>query len=76
MIEVPREILWDYADAPQDLVWRLQRIADFFPHFGNDRETVAQLYALRDELRIDITTRLLIEAYREAWEARREDAHR
>jgi hypothetical protein len=31
MIEVPKEILWDYENAPEDVEWRLQRIADFFP---------------------------------------------
>jgi hypothetical protein len=67
MIEVPKDILWDYKEAPEDLLWRLQRIADFFPHYGLDRETVEALYAHRDRLRLDAATRALIEAYYEAW---------
>jgi hypothetical protein len=30
-IAIPKEILWDYTEPPEDLLWRLQRIADFFP---------------------------------------------
>ena len=63
MIEVPREILWDYQEAPEDLLWRLQRIADFFPLYGCDRETVELLHAHRDRLTLDEATRALIEAY-------------
>ena len=33
MIAVPKPILWDYREAPDDLLWRLQRIADFFPRY-------------------------------------------
>lgn len=32
MISVPRAILWDYREAPEELLWRLQRIAR--PHRG------------------------------------------
>ena len=67
MIEVPKDILWDYKEAPEDLIWRLQRIADFFPHYGQDRETVLTLYTHRDQLRLDPATRALVEAYYEAW---------
>lgn len=63
MIEVPREILWDYQEAPEDLLWRLQRLADFFPLYGCDRETVRLLHAHRDRLKLDEATRALIEAY-------------
>ncbi len=69
MLEVPREILWDYRDPPDDLLWRLQRIADFFPKYGRDRETVRLLQANKDNLKLDETTRALIEEYHEAWEA-------
>jgi hypothetical protein len=68
IIMVPREILWDYREAPADTLWRLQRIADFFPLYGRDRETVAALYELKEKLRIDVTTKLLIEEYEAAWE--------
>jgi hypothetical protein len=66
MIPVPEELLWDYREPPEDLLWRLQRIADFFPGFGRDRETVVLLYRNRDKLKIDSATRALIEAYYEA----------
>ena len=68
MLPVPREILWDYAEPPEDLLWRLQRIADFFPLYGEDREAVAQLYAHRDELKLDGATRALTEEYYHVWE--------
>jgi hypothetical protein len=70
MILVPKELVWDYREAPQDLLWRLQRIADFFPLYGKNRETVELLYRHRDELRLDGATRALIEEYHRAWEPR------
>lgn len=66
MIHVPEELLWDYRKPPEDLLWRLQRIADFFPGFGRDRETVVLLYRYRDKLKLDPATRSLVEAYNEA----------
>jgi hypothetical protein len=66
VINVPREILWDYREPPEDPLWRLQRIADFFPRYGRDRETVALLFENRDRLRLDAGTRALIEEYRRA----------
>ncbi len=68
MIPVPKDLLWDYDEAPEDLLWRLQRIADFFPLYGKDRETVELLHVYRDQLRLDGATRALIEEYRHAWE--------
>ncbi|MDF0643795.1 MAG: hypothetical protein P0111_07160 [Nitrospira sp.] len=70
MIAVPKELLWDYRDPPQDLVWRLQRIADFFPLYGKDRDTVALLYAYRNQLRVDEATKALIEEYHRIWGSR------
>jgi hypothetical protein len=63
MIPVPKDLLWDYREPPPDLLWRLQRIADFFPLYGEDRETVRWLYEFRDHLKIDQATRMLIEEY-------------
>ena len=63
MIEVPKEILWDYIEAPDDLQWRLPRLADFFPLYGRDRGIIELLYAYRERLKIDEGTRALIEAY-------------
>ena len=59
MITVPREIVWDYREAPEDLLWRLQRIADFFPRYGRDRETVTLLFENRPRLRLEPATRAL-----------------
>jgi hypothetical protein len=70
MIDVPKAILWDYREAPEDLLWRLQRIADFFPRYGRDRETVRLLFEHRDRLRLEPGTRALIEEYRRAHAAR------
>jgi len=70
VITVPREILWDYREAPEDLLWRLQRIADFFPRYGRDRESVALLFENRDRLRLEPGTRALIEEYLRAHRAR------
>jgi len=69
MIEVPKEILWDYREPPEDLLWRLQRIADFFPLYGREKETVALLFAHRNQLSLDDETRVLIEEYRLAWDS-------
>lgn len=66
MIEVPKDILWDYDEPPEDLLWRLQRIADFFPLYGRERETVMLLFRHRDQLNLDDATRLLIEEYHRA----------
>lgn len=68
MIKISKELLWDYKEAPHNLLWRLQRIADFFPGHGRDRETVLALYENMEKLKIDRTTRLLIEEYKRAWE--------
>lgn len=70
MIPVPKDLLWDYEQAPEDLLWRLQRIADFFPLYGKDRDTVELLYTHRDHLRLDNATRALVEDYHHAWELR------
>ena len=67
MIEVPKEILWDYDDPPEDLIWRLQRIADFFPLYGREQEIIILLFRHRDQLNLDDATRALIEEYHRAW---------
>ncbi len=71
MLQVPKDILWDYDEPPEDLLWRLQRIADFFPHYGRDRETVELLYTHRDQLKLDGATRAVIEEYRRAWDVKK-----
>lgn len=72
VVPIPPELVWDYAEPPEDLLWRLQRIADWFPAFGRDRRTVRLLYAHRAELRIAPEVRSLIELYEEEW--RKQDA--
>jgi len=67
-IDIPKKLLWDYKKAPADPFWRLQRIADFFPLYGRDRKTVRALYENADKLKIDGTTKLLIEEYKKSWE--------
>ena len=63
MIAIPREIVWDYAEPPDDEAWRLQRLAEFFPHFGRDARTVQALYQQRAKLRVPPEIRVLIEIY-------------
>jgi hypothetical protein len=60
VIRIPAELLWDYREAPEDPVWRLQRMAEFFPLYGRDRETVMALYENEKKLKLDETTKILI----------------
>ena len=69
-ITVPRALLWDYTTPPDDLLWRLQRFADFFPIYGTDRETVYALYEFKDQLKIDRETMLLIKEYYMTWKSK------
>ena len=66
-INVPRELLWDYKEAPDDFMWRLQRIADFFPAFGADEKTVKLLFEHRHKLKLEKGKYRLIELYYEVW---------
>lgn len=66
-IKIPKELLWDYKEPPNDLLWRLQRIADFFPAYGTERETVQLLFEHRNELILEEGKRRLIEIYQEVW---------
>ncbi len=67
-LKIPKEILWDYKEAPEDLIWRLQRIADFFPAYGTDRDTVELLYKYRDKLKLEEGKYRLIGIYKEVWD--------
>ncbi len=69
-VEIPPELVWDYRTPPEDPIWRLQRIAEWFPAFGRDRATVAQLYDFRNTLRIPPEVRKLIEIYEGIWRQR------
>lgn len=70
LVDVPKSLLWDYAEAPKDPMWRLQRIASRFPALGRDRATVAALYLVRHHLKIPLETLDLIEIYEEKWRER------
>lgn len=66
-INVPRELVWDYKEPPDDLLWRLQRVADFFPAWGTDGETISLLFEYRDRLKLEQGKCRLIELYYEVW---------
>jgi hypothetical protein len=69
-IPIPKALLWDYTTPPDDLLWRLQRIADFFPLYGTDRDTVSALYEHKDQLQMDRKTILLIDEYYKIWKSK------
>jgi len=66
-VEIPKEILWDYKQAPDNLLWKLQRIALFFPAYGTDRDTVKLLFQYRDRLEIEKGKYELIGIYEDVW---------
>jgi hypothetical protein len=68
MVEVPREILWDYEEPPHDELWRLQRLADFFPQFGRDRASVRTLVRRLPGLRMPPEVAELIRLYAEHYD--------
>ena len=67
MIELPPEIVWDYPEAPRDELWRLRRLAEFFPQFGRDVPSVTALYLRRHELGAPPDLIELVEMYARAW---------
>lgn len=67
VVPIHPDLVWDYEVPPQDLLWRLQRIADAFPAYGRDRLTVRLLHEHRHSLRMPPEVRPLIEFYEEAW---------
>ncbi len=66
-VHIPKELLWDYKEPPDDLLWRLQRIADFFPAYGTERETVGLLFKYRNRLKLETGKYKLIALYEEVW---------
>ena len=54
--------------TPGDLLWRPQRIADFFPAYGTDRETVGLLFGHLTELNVEEGKSCLIALYNEVWD--------
>ena len=67
MVIVPKELVWDYSELPPSLLWRLQRIADFFPAYGTDRKTVGFLFGHLTELNVEEGKSRLIALYNEVW---------
>jgi len=67
-IKIPPELLWDYEKAPEDIIWKLQRLADFFPAYGTDRESVELLFRYRERLKLDKGKYRLICLYKEVWD--------
>lgn len=69
-VDIHPDLVWDYAEPPRDLLWRLQRIADAFPAYGRDRRTVDLLHRHRDQLCLEPERRALIALYHEEWQRR------
>ena len=69
-VKIHPDLVWDYQQPPRDPQWRLQRIADAFPAYGRDRETVRLLHAWRDRLQLAPETCALIDLYAEEWARR------
>lgn len=67
LVPIPKNLLWDYVDPPDDLLWRLQRLADFFPAYGAERETVRLLFKHRNKLKLEEGKYKLITLYNEVW---------
>lgn len=70
LVPIPPDLVWDHHDPPADELWRLQRIAEWFPHRGRDRATVERLHARRSELQVPIEIVRLIELYEADWQER------
>ena len=66
-INIPKELVWDYTEPPIDFLWRLQRIADFFPAYGTDRETIGFLFDHLGSLELEEGKSRLIAIYHEVW---------
>ncbi|MEW6740602.1 MAG: hypothetical protein ACOYU2_05905 [Nitrospirota bacterium] len=75
VIYIPPELLWDYKEPPDDILWRLQRIADFFPAYGTERETVELLFEYRDKLKLEEGKYKLIALYKEVWDEKAAKGH-
>ena len=70
LVDVPSRLLWDYELAPEDELWRLQRILDFFPAYGRDRATTTALVKHLHTLRAPPEVKELVRLYAEHYEGR------
>lgn len=75
-IPIPPELLWDYKKPPDNVLWRLQRIADFFPAYGTDKEIVDLLFRYKDKLRLEEGKYKLIALYEEVWNEKAGKRHK
>jgi len=66
-INIPKDLIWDYREPPDDILWRLQRVADFFPAYGTDRTMVRLLFKYRDKLKLEEGKYKLIGIYEKVW---------
>lgn len=67
-MKLPPELVWDYSEPPADELWRLRRLAVFFPQFGRDADSVRSLYLRRAELDAPREVVELICMYARAWQ--------
>lgn len=65
-----KEILWDYKNPIDDVLWKLQRIILFFPSVGTDKKTIDLLYEKRDLIKMEEGKYILIGIYKELWDAK------
>ena len=65
MLELPKAIVWDYKEPPVDELWRLQRVADFFPNYGRDPVSVRELAKHLPELKLPPEVAELVRIYAE-----------
>jgi hypothetical protein len=70
MLELPKAIVWDYPEPPVDELWRLQRLADFFPSYGRDRASVEALLRRLSDLKVPPEVAELIRIYAEYYAIR------
>lgn len=75
-IHIPPELLWDYIEPPDDLLWRLQRIADFSRHTEPIKKTVDLLFEYRDKLKLEQGKYKLIGLYKEVWDEKAAKGHK
>jgi hypothetical protein len=66
MVDLPKEIVWDYPEPPQD---DMQRLADFFPYHGRDRDNVRARVQRLPELKVPPEVAELIRLYAEHYDA-------
>lgn len=67
-LKVPEELLWDYKEEVDDILWKLQRIILFFPYYGTDPETINLLYKNKSKIKMEEGKLKLIKLYKEIYD--------